>query len=365
MTGGSETQPRSYSIALYGNYTPDALATSYERAFQHAGHTVIRMDTRELNKYLSPWLTNRIAHRATIESFVLRKLGAQKWNHYLLMLTHETKPDMVLILKGDFLMPDTILHWQDLGLPVIIFHPDNPFRPYPAHRPETLPNAKVATLYLIWSQSLLDRLTSGGVQRVKILSFAWDPEVHPYIASNNSDATTQVLFIGTWDRQRETLLTAIARHYNLKVFGSKYWVERTHPKSPLRNCWQGGELHGREAANAMRSASIVINVLREQNLPDGINMRTFEAPGCGAFSLSNWSSGANVLLPDGGAGAYFHDVGDCLEKIDAYLTNTQERKDLAMNAHRIVKSQHTYKNRAHEIILMYEELRDNYALGFR
>jgi len=344
------------TILLYGNFGSDwYLGSSYWRAFEKQGHKVIPFEGQRASKFLSPWLCNRIVHRLTIRNLSMRRLGARRWNAYFLETVRQAKPDLVFILNGDFLMPETLAEVRLCGIPVFVFHADNPFPPYPNHRPELLPCGLECDCYFIWSRLLVNHLEQMGIRRVEYLPFAWDAEIFPYQQMPaKPDYDYDLLFIGNWSKERETLLTPLSKRYKLAIWGPDYWGKRTRAASPLRKCWRGKTLTGKEAAEMLRKTRIALNVLNEHNLPDGVNMRNFELAGCGAFSLATRTEGALGIFPEGLAGAYFSTHDELREQIDYYLHNDKKRQDMVEEAHAIVAGEHTYLHRVQKIISVYK-----------
>jgi len=348
---------KQITILLHGDFRLNWLAAcSYRRAFERLEHRVIPFEGRRAHKFLQPWLRNRIAHRLTIRSLTLRRLGARYLNAHFLETVQKVKPELVFILNGDFIMPETLATLRTRGIPVFIFHPDNPFPPHPNHRPETLPCALESDCYFIWSRLLVERLEKMGTRRVKYLPFAWDPEVFPYQRSQTTqDYDYDIVFVGNWSRERETWLTALAKHYKLTIWGPDYWRKRTRSGSILRSCWQGKTLTGTEASKVLRKSRIALNILNLHNLPDGSNMRNFELPGCGAFSLSTRAEGALQIFPEGQAGAYFSTPEELQEQVEYYLGKGRERQSLTEQAHAIVSRRHMYLHRAQQILSVYKQ----------
>lgn len=333
------------------------LASSFEQAFSQLGHHVRVLDTTKSRQYLSPWLTHRIPHRLTIRSFYLRQLGARAWNEYFLKTAVETKPDFLLILNGYFLSPETLRSIKAHGITIFVFHADNPFPPFPNNRPEMIPFTLESDCCFIWSHSLVERLTRAGLKTVKYLPFGWDETVFPSLENfKEKDDAYDVVFVGNWSPEREKWLTPLARQHKIFIWGSDYWGNRTKFGSPLRTCWQGRELGGEEAAVVLRKSKICLNILNQQNMPDGCNMRAFELPGCGAFALSTRTTALLEIFPAGEAGAYFGTKDELLAQAAFYLSHPQAREEIKKRSHAIVASGHRYFHRAEEIVRTYEEM---------
>lgn len=335
------------TVLLYGDFGPFELGSSYKRAFEAQGCEVQSVDRRNREDMLQSWFGNRLVQRLSRASLWMRRLGARRWNEHLKERCRETNPDFVLLLKGDCVMPETVEALRHSGTPVLHFHPDRPFPSAPSYRPETLPAMKECDHCFIWSRSLKARLEDRDMDAT-YLTFAWDPVVYPRL-ERPSSWEHEVSFIGNWDAKRERTLSRVAERFDLKVWGSEYWQTHTSPNSPVRDCWQGGGLFGEEASEAIVASKITLNILRDQNCPDGTNMRTFEIPGAGGFALATRTTGAEEIFAGERAGAYFEDPDDLVDKIDHYLAHPEKREDIAATARDVVDD-HTYERRAEAIL---------------
>ena len=336
-------------VTLYGDFTEYRLARSYERALLALGCSVIPVDTRDIPGCLAFWLRNRLLHRLTYRSRAWRQIGAARWNEHIAQTLSAAAPDLFLVLNGDLVMPETLTQVRSVGTQVFIIHADNPFPPWGGNRPETLPSALACDAYFIWSRSLVERLADIGIRRVEYLPFAWDSAVFPYIGLSAAPSH-QVVFVGGWDRDREAWLAPIAEQFDLEIWGPAYWGTRTRLNGPLRRCWQGAAVEGPQAARLLSDSAIALNPLRKQNLPDGVNMRTFEVPGCGGFSLSTRTAGALAILPEDSASVYFDDIEECCTQIERFLVRPVERVELAESAHARVANGHEYAHRARRVL---------------
>lgn len=339
-------------VLLVGKFCMGHLALSYQRAFETLGHDVVRFDVDAHNQDLRWWLQSRIGHRLLINNLRARRFGAQLYNEALFKMVQEAKPDLLIVFNGPFLMPETVQRVRKRGVKFIIFHADNPLPPHYNARPEMLLAAKECDALLVWSTALVEKLRSMGIP-AGYLPFGWDNLLMPFQGLDNR-LDYDVAFVGTWDRKRELFLEEIARHFELKIWGSAYWGQRTRRKSRVRQCWQGKEIRGNELANVFARSRINLNILREQHYVDGkangVIMRTFEAPGAGGLLLSTRSSDATELFPENEAAGYFRDISDCLERIEYFLSNNSARKDIVKRAHALVDANHHYVHRVKDLL---------------
>lgn len=336
-------------ILLYGYKTWWRLGASYRRAFESLGWSVEVFDVEEQEEYLDFWLRSRVGRWVTRRSLVLRRLGSRRWNRSLVNRARELKPDLVLLIGGQLVMPETVESLSETANRVAAFFPDDPLPGAREARPEQLGIARRVDTTFIWSRRIAAALEKSEAGPAIYLPFAWDPEVFPR-HEEPEDEGAEVIFVGGWDRRRERLLEPVAETFDLEIWGPDYWGSRTRSDGEVRKAWQGRTLVGEEAARKVARAGVALNLLREQNLPDGTNMRTFEVPGCGGFAVADRTSGATEILPEGEAGAYFDSKTEMLAVIDRHLEDRKARNRMTERAGDIVASEHRYVDRAAEVL---------------
>jgi glycosyltransferase involved in cell wall biosynthesis len=103
---------------------------------------------------------------------------------------------------------------------------------------------------------------------------------------------------------------------------------------------------GDDMINAVNSYKIHFN----RNISDDINFRTFETLGCETFLLTNYTPGLEKLFDIGYNIITYNDGLDLINKIKYYLKNEDERNEITKRSFKHVKENHTYDNRAHQLI---------------
>lgn len=346
------------TIFLMGDFSPGSLEGSYHRAFEGIGVRTHVFDTRKFAHELNWVLRNRFAHRLTVRSKLIRAKAARDFNLSLERAALQSGARVLLVIKGDLVMKETLYNLRTRGIRVALYYPDNPFPPHSCNRPETLPAARETDLYLIWSERLVKRLRESGVRNPVFLPFAWDSEAFPYQDSRPQGTWPGVIFLGGWDKEREEFLEEVADRVPLRIYGPDYWGTRTRARSRVRQCWQGHDLRLNAAAKVIRESAVCLNILRTQHvidgMPDGLIMRHFEVPGSGGFLLCTRGGGAPALFPEGETGEYFSSVSECVEKAQHYIANASARQKLADAAHSVVASQHQYTDRARQILALLD-----------
>ncbi|TNF37896.1 MAG: hypothetical protein EP329_01900 [Deltaproteobacteria bacterium] len=259
------------------------------------------------------------------------------------------RPDLVLVFKTDGLPAAT--YWVlklATKAKIAVFHPDDPFnvgrrvwlkrRGGPAHRRSRVA-MRQADLYLTWSQDLMRRATAAGARDVRFMPFGCDPELHPRVdaAEVPDELKADVVFIGSWDPERERWLKALAamEGVDFALWGASW---DTHCKDPaLLRAWRRRPLFGREMSQAVAGGKIHVNILRAQN-KHAHNMRTFEIPCAGGFMLHERSAEAAEMLPPGEACDDFGTPEELCDKVRHYLDAPDARTRIAERGYELART---------------------------
>ena len=324
----------------FKNYTD--LSCSFLRAFQANGY---ECDVVAFNATLR-W------YKLVSEIPVWRRLHLRKLQRRVLNSIEKSNSDLVFVVKGYFLMPDTIEKIKGLGKRVVCYHPDDPFnKEFGATTFFTLPSIKHYDAYFTWHKNLLDKIEDMGCSNVFYIPFAADMDIIKPLPSNSeSKMLYDVSFIGNADAERIRIIKEIASHLN----GT---TDRTFKLALFGNGWTGiegfdckGVIQGDEYLSAMHRTRININILRNQN-KGAHNMRTFEIPAAGGFMLHEYSEEAAGFFREGEEAEYFRDAREGAEKIRYYLNNEPERARIAKSAYnKLISSDYSYR-RLSDIIM--------------
>lgn len=131
------------------------------------------------------------------------------------------------------------------------------------------------------------------------------------------------------------------KDYDLKIWGNSYpgWL-----RSPLRGRYPGIFVAEEEKAKAYDAAKIILNTMHYAEI-DGVNLRLFEAAGCGGFQIADWKSTLPSLFEPGREIVTFHTLEELKEKVDYYLERPGERRKIAGRACARAHREHTYEAR--------------------
>jgi hypothetical protein len=206
----------------------------------------------------------------------------------------------------------------------------------------------VYDLMLSQLSSIVAMFRKAGV-RSEVCHLAFEPAVLdalPPMPAMDID----VSFVGTVSpehRQRIALLEAIAKRYDLKLFGSRPQALATN--SPLHRCFQG-EVWGADMYQALRRSRITLNSHIDFAGQEAGNMRLFEATGAGVFLLTDFKDNLNTLFTPDREVAVWRSIDECLVAIEHYLGDDNGRAAVARAGHARTMAQHTFSGRVCEIL---------------
>ena len=325
-----------------------------QRALEQLSHTVTRL---EYGRRASgqPSLRQRVRRRLVGGNrFNLERLLAanQHDNLELVRVCTQQRPDVVLLIRGDVYLPETIHYLTDrIGAPVLNWCGDDP-----TWFPNILGSLRLYSRFFIVDPSYLPLAGQMGAKDPLYLPHAADPETYQPFALAADEArelACDVIFVGdsrhvmghlpeNW--RRADTVEAVARlEIALRVYG-KGWETLPDEYTVKRFVLGRALLPAERVARSYRAAGIVLNVHHPQ-LPQGCNQRTFEAPACGAFSLVDSRSELGRLFVPGEEVAVFDGVDDLQGNIRYYLAHAGERAAIAARGRERVLAEHTYQHR--------------------
>jgi spore maturation protein CgeB len=328
-------------ILLVGTFLPGRMELSYERAFRQLGCEVKRFDTSEvkwiLNNFWEPVINKRI------------------WRDL-----NNLKPDLVLVIKGYCLWPKTIKKIRELKRCLVFcFNSDNPFNLISrgASNKNILSSIPYYDCYFTFSRRFIEFIRRQGAERVEYLPFGFDPDLHYPVSLTDIEKQkygNDIVFVGNWDEEREYWLKFL-KNFDLGIWGENYWRRRCKDKD-LRLKWRRKAMYGEDMSRVLNSSKISLNILRVQN-KGSHNMRTFEAPACGAFVLAERSDEAREFFEEDKEAVYFSTPEELRDKARYYLEHDEERRKIARAGYqRCMTSDYSYLDRTKKILKVYEEL---------
>ena len=286
----------------------------------------------------------------------------RKFNQDLISAAISFQPDLLLVLKGNYIAPETLIQIREqTDAKLVNYCKDTFFSNNPKLIAGDLQNSIELYDLIATMRRIVPKLYAVGAQRAAFVRDGYDPSVHYPVVRTPQDIArwgSDVVFIGTYEAERAMMLQELAKRFpgQLNVYGGQW--EKVLRKSPLAQCIKGRELYGAEKLLAIACSKICLNFLRKAN-QDTYTARTFEIPACGAFMLAERSEDHQELLgEDQGVVCFDPDPpAELVEKVGYYLAHDQERRRIATEGHRrVVTGGHTYWDRLNEILDLVGEL---------
>ena len=339
---------------LVGSFrSPVALEWAYLRSFRRLG--VARVETFEIAPAdpagVIGGIPGRIASRLWSE-WDARRAGKRLADF---IAYSDCKFDLILVFKGVNLgrkeleearrsQPQAV--WANIN-------PDDPFNSSTrgSSSPDVLESLSFYDVYFTWSRSLVKQVAEKTHKRTAYLPFGYDPESHHSPRGVVPEVSETVCFIGSWDEQREELLSQLT-DFKLVILGSAW--NRLKRRSALRRFVAGGAVGGEDFCRPIAMAAACLNILRPQNR-GAHNMRTFEIPAAGGLMVTSRTGEQEGFFPDGDASFMFDDVAELRERLRTCL------KDRALASRvrergRARVAEHSYDARARSVLAEIEAL---------
>ena len=157
--------------------------------------------------------------------------------------------------------------------------------------------------------------------------------------------------LGTADQQKKTeLLEYVASRCNLKWWGPKGAMMQLYPH--LLQSWQG-IVAGKEMFQVYASSRIVVNDYVHSNGDNAVNLRLTEVLGVGTFLLTRRAENI-TLLEENNILRFYDNPEDCVRKIEYYLSQEEEREEIAMRAKSYVNTKYNYIDKLHDFFNILE-----------
>jgi spore maturation protein CgeB len=317
------------------------------RALQHLGHDVILLSYPS-----STTLAHKVRNRVVYE--VLPRLGAStpalsrrhRFNELLLgVVNGATRPDLVVVVKGDMIEPDvfeacakccTCVYWGY----------DDPYR-----YPSVVESLGVFAVVASFSKSDARRLAADGFPSV-YLPLGFDSDTFGLSTGRLPEhVTPDVSFVGARYPEREEALASLLDSCTVGIWGGDWrprpWRARYYqPRPPLlKSCKGPADL--KAADRIYRSCKVNLNIHGDW---DGLSMRVFEIPGAGGFQLCDTQSGIEEMFDADREIVLFGSIEELKEKAIFYLRHDAARARIAAAGHERAHAEHALIHRMRALL---------------
>ncbi|MFN4234176.1 MAG: glycosyltransferase [Bacteroidia bacterium] len=323
-----------YSTPIY-----TGLLSSYKKSFD-------KLNIK--NEVFSFNINNQFLRVAKYNNFLLKSL-VKKQQDILISYIEKKSFSHIIVIKGSFLLAETIDYIKSKGIIISNINPDNPFNTQSLISSnyiirETIKNYD---FYFIWSKAIKNQISTIYPKlKVIYLPFAVDQSLIPTFNSNKIHYNYHISFIANADNERKKVISRLLKdnfiYKNLNLFGDG-WNNINSINNPIK-------LIDINYFETIHQSKININILRLQN-KNSHNMRTFEIPACAGFMLHEYSEEADEFFKSGIEAEYFKTIEECIDKCHFYLKNENVRQKILMNGYEKTKQKsYSYLHRAETVL---------------
>lgn len=330
-------------VLIYGEPYKWAMACNIIEALHELGHKADLFDyTQKLFRTKKFSLPNRILDRILF-GYVAKTISTN-----LLKTIKGDQYDVLLVLKGVHILPETIDMAKQHVKHVVNWNPDDFFNPLNNSRYLLAAFKKFDCIFTPRSH-LVDEYVRKGAKKVELLHWYYLPK-YQYPVDVSSEEKDQfgsdVVFIGTWSPRREEFLNSL-QGLNLRIWGS-HWHRASSDFRKRFDCRP--PIFGENLSKVVSSSKININILTIENR-DTTNIRNFEIPACAGFQLCERSPVIMQLFEDDQEIAFYSTPDELKAQCIFYLSNEHQREQIRLAGYRrLTKDRHAMKDRVNSIV---------------
>ncbi len=290
------------------------------------------------------------------------KYYIEKENNELISMVRKERPDLILIIKGDHLFPDTLRKLKNESrCPIIAYIWDDPFYSYAGLFADDFRKTNFERgMYLydfifVYDTYYVEQIKKRGISNVEYLPLAADQNRYKRIDISNEDKSRygyDICFVGVPYPNRVEILESL-KHYNLGVFGDG-WTEYFLTRGKTTPSFYKGKATGEKVLKIYLSSRIVLNI-HDPEAREGLNTRTFDILACGASELVDYKKNLELHFKIGEEIVTFKDSNELTKLINYYFENDRLLKEISDKGRQRVLNEHTWFHRANNVMNTIKE----------
>ncbi len=271
-------------------------------------------------------------------------------------------PDLLFIVKGDHLFPETLEELKRvLPCTIVAYVWDDPFYTDKKNLQDDYRRSnfkKSIHLYdyiFVFDTFYIDEIQKRGAKHVSYLPLATNPERYKRIRVTEEDRKNfshDICFIGVPFPNRVELFESL-RDYDLGVYGDQ-WKKYFTIRGKKVPSYYKGKATGDTVNKIYLCSRIVLNIHHPHSI-EGLNTRTFDIPACGAFEITDYKKNIERHFELDKEVVAFKDMDELRRKIDYYLKHDEVRKSVSEMGKKRVLDDHTWRKRMVDVIAVVEE----------
>lgn len=277
--------------------------------------------------------------------------GAVGMNNHLVELCDSMRPDLVLINKGELIMPETILKIKAV-VPdtfVVWWYGDQ----RGVADVGVAARVKHADMFLInnHDEDQMVGYMKLGVPHVDTWHSATDPEVFKP-ARSGTPAQVDVVFLGgnysifPKSRMRLALIRRLSLEFETVVHGGRWPAD----------IYQSGLAYGADFSKACWRAKVVLGINAYDKIDGYTSNRTWNSMATGVPLVTHRFAGIKKIFgKNGDKLVWFDTIDEAVKRIGHLINDDDERRIIGEHARTFILGGHTYKHRAEELLKMIDQ----------
>jgi len=307
--------------------------------------------SRYLNSGLGPLLKSTIkkflparAH----QSGLVGGLEREKMNRELLEAAGRFRPEVLFVLMGESITPETLARVRRMGIITVNWFHDSVLAPSRKHFVEET-SPFYDHFFMIDSMKVLEQIKIGA-GHISTVPLCCAPLCHRRVALTDGEKKeygSEIAFVGTIKFSRAEVLKSV-RGLGLGVWGN--WLEKL---PELEGCYRRKNVFGEEAVKIYNAAKVVLDIHERYGLGEelfNVTPRVFEVTASGALLLVNENPSLEGLYKPGEELVCYKDAADLREKVKYYLAHPAQRQAIAEKGRLRALRDHTYERRLSGIL---------------
>jgi spore maturation protein CgeB len=315
----------------------------------------IQIDSRENLRNIASQL--RVTPTLFLRQLFWYTVMSREIDRKLVKLATEFMPDLVLVLKGEMLLPKTLKKLKTISSKPVLANwwVDNPILQDEKHKwliyPHCVPHYDNI---FIFDRAYFNPLIELGAKKILFLPCAADPaKYHPenLTCDQRSQFSCNICFIASYYSTRGELIAPFLSVPGLAIWGGG-WTEFLKSKgiNNANNIVKGEYLPVENVNRAYQAAQFVLNSHHPQTKRGGLNSRAFEIPASGGAQLMDYVPEMEDLLKPEEEVIVYRSPEEAAALARELIKDSDMRDKIARAGYERVMEEHTYVHRMKTIL---------------
>lgn len=331
-------------ILIVGDYSPGTCAWYYHHHLVKLGHKIEIFDYR---KSFLPFKSKSLPNRAIRHMF--KRPYNKLMNIHLLNYVKKLNPDMVFVVKGETLFPDTIkaiqrrcriVNW--FVDPIVSFND-----------PNVMATVSKYDLFFAKDPAVVNVLRLAGHNNLRYLPEGYDSECYKKVKSQKNYSADVSLMGYQYDYRM--MFTSNLSEFDLKLWGKIVGDKTLFPD--IDRYAVNRYMSVEEKNIIFNSTKINLNIHHAGEV-NSANVRLFEICGSGGFQIVDYKPCLEEFFKIGKEIVCYKDMDDLKKKIKYYLAHEKERKNIAEAGHRRAINDHKIQDRLKQLMVQADKLKN-------